>query len=189
MTFEDYVRLRGVSLVRLACLLTRDAQLAEDFVQEVLGHAYPRWARIVRADHPDLYVRKMLVNANLSRWRRRSSREVVEGTLRERSTAADHSVEFAERDALWRLIVALPRRQRAIVVLRYYEDLDDAAIAEILDCSPSTVRTHAMRALSALRDRVPVPVLSARVPGSVPGPVPGPSAVPEQLANPGRSVE
>jgi DNA-directed RNA polymerase specialized sigma24 family protein len=77
VTFEEYVRVRGPALVRLARLLTRDAHLAEDLVQDVLGRAYPRWPGIIRSDDPDLYLRRMLVNANISRWRRRASREVV----------------------------------------------------------------------------------------------------------------
>jgi RNA polymerase sigma factor (sigma-70 family) len=93
----------------------------------------------------------MLVNANRSWWRRRSSREVPTGERHDWAAAGDVEEEAAQRDAVWRLIVALPERQRAVLVLRYYEDLDDAAIAEILDCSPATVRSHASRALTALR--------------------------------------
>jgi RNA polymerase sigma-70 factor (sigma-E family) len=159
VTFEEYVRLRGPALVRLARLLTRDVQLAEDLVQDVLGRAYPRWDRILRADQPDLYLRRMLVNANTSRCRRRASHEVVglpgdpaTGSAGTRVVA--HESELAERDAMWRLIATLPARQRVTVVLRYYEDLPDSAIAEILDCSPVTVRTHAMRALATLREQL-----------------------------------
>jgi RNA polymerase sigma-70 factor (sigma-E family) len=165
VTFEEYVRARGPALVRLARLLTRDAQLAEDLVQDVLGRAYPRWDRIMRTDRPDVYLRRMLVNANVSRWRRRSSHEVVGAVPAERPALGAHDEDLAERDALWRLIRELPDRQRATVVLRYYEDLDDATIAEILDCSAVTVRTHAMRALAALRtrlgDQAVVPLRSA----------------------------
>jgi RNA polymerase sigma-70 factor (sigma-E family) len=154
VTFEEYVRTRGPGLVRLARLLTRDPQLAEDLVQDVLGRAYPRWDRILRDDRPDVYLRRMLINANVSRWRRRSSHELVGMPLGERPAGGAHDEELAERDALWRLILLLPRKQQATVVLRYYEDLDDAAIAEILDCSAVTVRTHAMRALANLRQRL-----------------------------------
>jgi RNA polymerase sigma-70 factor (sigma-E family) len=167
VTFEEYVRLRGPALVRLARLLCGDAQLAEDLVQDVLGRAYPRWNKIVRDDPPDAYLRRMLVNANISRWRLRTSREVVGlPTEDHHSTpgapAPGHEAEQVERDAMWRLIATLPARQRATVVLRYYEDLLDTEIAEILGCSAGTVRTHAMRALATLRERLAdVPPMAA----------------------------
>ncbi len=154
MTFEEYVQQRGPALVRLACLLVGHRQLAEDLVQEVLARAYVRWDRVVRADHPDLYLRRMLLNMRVSWWRRRSSHETVGVLEHEEVASSAPEAEIAERDALWRLILTLPRQQRAVVVLRYYEDLDDASIAEILDCSPVTVRTHVMRALAALRQRL-----------------------------------
>jgi RNA polymerase sigma-70 factor (sigma-E family) len=154
VTFEEYVRGRGPALVRLAVLLVGHRQLAEDLVQEVLARAYVRWERVARADHPDLYLRRMLVNAHTSWWRRRSSHETVGLPEREEAGPSLVDTEVAERDELWRLIRTLPRRQRAVVVLRYYEDLDDLAIAEVLDCSPVTVRTHVMRALATLRQRL-----------------------------------
>lgn len=78
-------------------------------------------------------------------------------TFADRAHRGDLGGEAADRDAMWRLIRALPDRQRAVLVLRYYEDLDDATIAQILDCSPVTVRTHAMRALANLRERCGAP--------------------------------
>jgi RNA polymerase sigma-70 factor (sigma-E family) len=134
--------------------LTRDPYLAEDLVQEVLARAYPRWNSIFRRDDPDVYLRRMLVNENISRWRRRSSREVIGRLPDQVADLADAGADLAERDAMWQLLADLPTRQRVTVVLRYYEDLDDNTIAAILDCSPVTVRTHAMRALSTLRLRL-----------------------------------
>ncbi|MEU7957623.1 SigE family RNA polymerase sigma factor [Micromonospora humida] len=157
MTFEEYVSSRGPALVRLARLLTGDPHRAEDLTQDVLARAYVHWRRIVRTDRPDVYVRRMLVNANRSWWRRRSNRELVVDGFVERAGRADVGGEAADRDELWRLIRRLPDRQRAVLVLRYYEDLDDATIAQILDCSPGTVRTHALRALTHLRARLGVP--------------------------------
>jgi RNA polymerase sigma-70 factor (sigma-E family) len=152
VTFDDYVRVRGPALVRLAWLIAGDRYLGEDLVQEVLTKAYFRWSRIMAGGQPDLYLRRMLVNAHVSWRRKRSSSEVVDATERvERADNADIGAQAAERDAVWRLILRLPPRQRVTVVLRFYEDLDDAAIAEILGCSPVTVRTHTMRALAALR--------------------------------------
>jgi len=158
VTFEDYVRVRGPALVRVARLIAGDRHLGEDLAQEVLIRAYPRWNRIVAGGRPDVYLRRMLVNAHVSWRRKRSSTEVVDGVGRvERADAADVGdlgAEAAERAAVWRLIRRLPPKQRVTIVLRYYEDLDDAAIAEILGCSPGTVRTHAMRALTTLRQHV-----------------------------------
>ena len=163
MTFDEYVRLRGPALVRLARLIAGDPHRGEDVLQEVLTKAYPRWNSILAGGQPDVYVRKMLVNAHLSWRRRRSSGELADGTASvERADRADISAEAAERDAVWRLIAGLPPKQRATIVLRYYEDLDDSAIAEILGCSPVTVRTHAMRALAALRQRLDVAQGSTR---------------------------
>lgn len=153
MTFEEYAFTRTSALVRLARLLTGDEHRAEDLVQDVLARAYARWARISRTDRPDAYVRRMLVNAHHSWWRRRSSQEISVADVHDRPGATDEATGVAERDALWRLVRTLPARQRTVIVLRYYEDLDDTSIAEIMDCSTGTVRTHAMRALTALRRR------------------------------------
>ncbi|MGA8112193.1 MAG: SigE family RNA polymerase sigma factor [Actinocatenispora sp.] len=154
MTFEEYVRLRGPALVRFARLITGDDHLAQDLCQEVLARAFVRWKRIRRTDRPDVYLRRMVVNARASWWRRSSNRETPTGLDDGHPvdrTVTGHEAPIAERDALWRQVRDLSDRQRAVVVLRYYEDLDDATIAEILGCSAVTVRTHAMRALAALR--------------------------------------
>jgi RNA polymerase sigma-70 factor (sigma-E family) len=152
VTFDDYVRLRGPALVRLARLIAGDPHLGEDLAQEVLIRAYPRWNRILAGGRPDVYLRRMLVNAHVSWRRKRSSGEVTDGVERvDRADRADVGAETADRDALWRLITRLPAKQRVTIVLRFYEDLDDAAIGEILGCSAGTVRTHTMRALAALR--------------------------------------
>jgi len=148
-SFEEYVAARGAGLVRFAKLLTGDLHRAEDLVQDALARAYLRWGSIRRTDQPDVYVRRLLVNASRSWWRRRSNRE----RPADRPASGDLSTESAERDAMRRLIATLPHRQRAVLVLRYYEDLDDVTIAAILDCSPVTVRTHAKRALDMLRKR------------------------------------
>lgn len=157
-TFEVFVSARGAALVRFALLLTGDPHRAEDLVQDALARAYLRWHEIRRADQPEVYVRRLLVNASRSWWRRRSNWELpTAGTGRgpaEQAAPGDLSAESAERDALRRLIGALPHRQRAVLILRYYEDLPDSAIAEILNCTPVTVRTHAMRGLKTLREHI-----------------------------------
>jgi len=155
VTFEDYVRVRGPSLVRLAWLIAGDRHLGEDLAQEVLIRAYPRWNSIVAGGQPDVYLRRMLVNAHVSWRRKRSSTEVPDGAERvERADGADVGVQAVDRETVWRLVTRLPPKQRVTVVLRFYEDLDDAAIAEILGCSPGTVRTHTMRALATLRQHL-----------------------------------
>ncbi|TDC29366.1 SigE family RNA polymerase sigma factor [Micromonospora sp. 15K316] len=164
MTFEEYVSSRGPALMRLARLLAGDEHRAEDLTQEVLTRAYVHWRRIVRSDRPDVYVRRMLVNAHNSWWRRRSNRELAIPTLVDRPHSGDLGGEAADRDEMWRLIAGLPDRQRAVLVLRYYEDLDDATIAEILGCSQVTVRTHAMRALATLRERSGLPTTNGSRP-------------------------
>lgn len=156
-SFEEYVAVRGAALLRFANLLTGDGHRAEDLVQDSLARAYLRWHSISQVNEPDLYIRRMLVNASRTWWRRRSSRELPVDRPGDWPARGDLGTESAERDAMWRLIVGLPHRQRTVLVLRYYEDLDDATIAEILSCSPVTVRTHAMRALTALRRRYATP--------------------------------
>ncbi|WP_432993461.1 SigE family RNA polymerase sigma factor [Dactylosporangium sp. CA-233914] len=152
MTFEEYVLARGPGLLRLARLLVDDAHRADDLVQDTLVRVYPRWERIVRTEQPDLYVRRTLVNLNTSWWRRRSSREVPAEISADAWAGADDPGPAAdERLALWERVRALPHRQRAVIALRYYEDLDDERIGRILGCSRATVRTHAMRALAAMR--------------------------------------
>ncbi len=103
VTFDDYVRVRGPALVRLARLITGDRHLGEDLVQEVLIRAYPRWSKILAGGHPDVYLRRMLVNAHISWRRKRSSGEVADGADRvDQHDRADIGAEAAERDAVWR---------------------------------------------------------------------------------------
>jgi RNA polymerase sigma-70 factor (sigma-E family) len=150
VTFEEYALARGAALVRFARLLTGDEHRAEDLVQDVLAKTYSAWHRIGLLEQPDLYVRKMVVNANTSWWRRAVNRELAVAEPAGTSTVEDTAAESAERDAIWRLVLQLPPRQRTVIVLRYYEDYDDATIAELMRCSTGTVRTHAKRALDKL---------------------------------------
>jgi RNA polymerase sigma-70 factor (sigma-E family) len=165
-SFEDYVTNRGAGLVRFARVLAGDEYRAEDLVQEVLARAYLRWEQITRSDEPDVYVRQAIVNATRSWWRRRSSREKPTDQPFDRQLNAVVPAELdttaVERDAMWRAIRRLPQQQRAVLVLRYYEDLDDATIAAILGCAPVTVRGHALRALNTLRDRFGAPDAATR---------------------------
>ena len=152
MTFEEFAATRMPGVLRFAAVLTGDLADAEDLAQEVLTRAYSRWDRIGGLDRPDLYVRKMILNEYLS-WRRRSARQIPvgAGTLEPASAASDHAQQYIEHEALLAELGKLPRRQQAVLVLRYFEDRGDAEIAELLGCSPGTVRSHASRALAALR--------------------------------------
>lgn len=152
MTFEEFAATRMPGLLRFAAVLAGDRATAEDLAQEVLIRAYARWDRIGCLDRPELYVRKMMLNEFLN-WRRRSARQIPVGGMASEpaSIAPDHAAEYNEREALLAELGKLPRRQRAVLVLRYYEDRGDSEIADLLGCSPGTVRSHASRALAALR--------------------------------------
>jgi RNA polymerase sigma-70 factor (sigma-E family) len=152
MTFEEFAAMRMPGVLRFAAVLTGDRADAEDLAQEVLIRAYSRWDRIGGLGRPDLYVRKMVLNEYLS-WHRRPARPIPvgAGTLEPASAAPDHAQQYDEREALLGELGKLPRKQRAVLVLRYYEDRGDAEIAELLGCSQGTVRSHASRALAALR--------------------------------------
>jgi len=155
VTFEEYALARGAALLRFARVLTADEHRAEDLVQDVLAKVYASWRRISLLEHPDLYVRRMLVNAYTSWWRRAVNRELAVAEPAATSSVEDTASESAERDAIWRLVLQLSPRQRTVIVLRYYEDYDDATIAELMQCRPGTVRTQARRALAKLQHLYP----------------------------------
>jgi len=150
VTFDDWARARLPALVRFAAVLTGERGLAEDVVQEVLIRAYGRWHRITALDQPDAYLRRMITNEYLS-WRRRWARIAPRPDVAPASSVADHAHAYAERDAIRVELARLPRRQRAVLVLRYYEHLTDAEIADLLGCPAGTVRSLASRAIAALR--------------------------------------
>lgn len=154
-SFDEYVVGRGPGLLRFGYLLTGDRHLAEDLVQEVLAKAHRRWAKIERLDQPDAYCRKAVLNQYLSWRRRRSSGETTIAHFPDGPGAGDHATRLADRDAMWTMLAGLPRQQRAVLVLRFYEDLADAQIAELIGCSVATVRAHASRALTRLRAGFP----------------------------------
>jgi len=157
--FEQYVAARGQALLRLAYVLTGDAHDAEDLTQSALYDVLRHWRRVTRAGHPDAYVRRIVVNRFLSGRRRHASAEVVLDDVGRLSTAVepDPAAGVVARDEVRRALSGLPPRARAILVLRYYADLDDAAIADALGITPSTVRSTASRALAGLRDGLTAP--------------------------------
>jgi RNA polymerase sigma-70 factor (sigma-E family) len=152
VTFEEFVEQEGQALLRLAFVLTGDRHLAEDLTQTVLVDVYRQWRKVVAASSPQAYVRRMLVNAHLS-WRRRrwTTERPVEVNERDAGSAPDTAVQVAERDAMRARLAGLAPRARTVLVLRFYADLDDAAIAEAMGVSESSVRATASRALAALR--------------------------------------
>jgi RNA polymerase sigma-70 factor (sigma-E family) len=151
MEFSEYVRTQRRALLRFATVLTGQTWLADDVVSDVLGRAFERWDAIAALAQPHAYVRRMIVNEYLS-WRRRSQRSSPYLDLDEHSAhLADGTEAHAERDAMIARLGRLPRRQRAALVLRYYQGLSDAEIAAELGCRQSTVRSQISRALNSLR--------------------------------------
>lgn len=153
MTYEEFADSRLTALLRYAVMLTGDPHLAQDLVQETMVRVQLNWRRVVRADMPERYVRRMLTNQYLD-WQRGSwmrrvwlRAEPDEGL----PAPVDHAEATADRDQIWSWLARLPRRQRAALVLRYYEDLPDAEIAEVLGCAVGTVRSAISRALATIR--------------------------------------
>jgi RNA polymerase sigma-70 factor (sigma-E family) len=145
--FAAYVDARGQHLVRVAFLLTGDQQLAQDLVQGVLSRALLSWGRLSQLDDVDAYLRRAVVNARTSWWRRVTRHESPVELLPVNAVPAPSE----DRAVLVGELARLPYNQRAVLVLRYFEDLPDAQIAEILGCAEATVRSHARRGLTSLR--------------------------------------
>lgn len=152
-TFTSYVRERGPVLQRTARSLTADPRDAEDLLQTALLRTYLAWDRIADPRALDGYVRRTLLNTRTSHWRKRRIDEYACDELPEPDPvpAPDPAEQQAVRDALWRAVLQLPARQRAMVVLRYYEDLSEARTAEVLGVSIGTVKSAVSRALVKLR--------------------------------------
>ena len=149
--FEQYVLARWATLHRLALLLTGSEAAAQDLVQVTLEKTYVAWPRVSTMESPDGYVRRIMVNTLASSHRRAWRRHEVP-----MSDPPERPVEEAERMVLdrallWPLVCALPQRQRAVIVLRYYEDLSEREIADVLGCAVGTVKSNAHDAMVALR--------------------------------------
>ena len=143
--FDAFVVSCSPRLVRTAYLLVRDRQLAEDLLQTALTKAWFAWRRI--EGNPEPYVRRVMVTTAVSWWRRRWTREVPSDRLPERAVPG---AETPDQD-MWQALGRLPVRQRAVVVLRFYEDLTEADTAELLGCSVGTVKSQCSKALAKLR--------------------------------------
>jgi RNA polymerase sigma-70 factor (sigma-E family) len=145
--FDDFVVARSQALVRSAYLLVRDEGLAEDLVQTALAKAWFAWPRI--AD-PEAYVRRVMVTTSTSWWRRRWIGETPTEEPLINAVSDDTEAQVEEHD-LWNAIGHLPRRQRAVVVLRFIEDRTESDTADLLGCSVGTVKSQCAKALAKLR--------------------------------------
>lgn len=153
-SFDEYVATRALGLTRFAYVLTNDVHAAEDVVQGALLKVFRHWSRISRADHPDAYIRRVIVTTHLSSVRGRRPVEVLRSVLPERAAvgaAGDPAEQVSQRDTLRLALATLPARQRAVLVMRHYAGMDDSAIADVLRCGVGTVRAHASKGATALR--------------------------------------
>ncbi|TDT28546.1 RNA polymerase sigma-70 factor (sigma-E family) [Streptomyces sp. BK208] len=154
-SFASYVKARQPVLLRTARSLTANPSDAEDLLQTALAKTYVAWERIEDHRALDGYVRRALLNTRTSQWRKRKVDEFACDELPEPepvSCGDDQAERQALHDAMWRAIMKLPARQRAMVVLRYYEDLSEARTAEVLGVSVGTVKSAVSRALGKLRE-------------------------------------
>lgn len=148
--YQEFVIARWNRLLRLGFLLTQDWAAAEDIVQTALVKAWFAWPKV--RGEPEPYVRKIIVNTHVSSlrggWRRQ---EITSAVLPDRAGSADVSGQAHDRDAVWTALRGLPPRQRAVLVLRFFEDLSEAEVARVLGCSVGTVKSQASKALAKLR--------------------------------------
>jgi RNA polymerase sigma-70 factor (sigma-E family) len=159
--FGDFVAARGASLCRTAFLLTGDWQAGEDLVQEALARTFLRRRRLRDGAALEPYTRKVMLSLFLTARRRRWHQELPHAELPAREAVSGLD-DIAERDWLWRALGQLSGQQRAVLVLRYFEDLAEADIAVALDCSAGTVKAHAARGLERLRKVISVSEESSR---------------------------
>ena len=148
--FSEFMNGRWLQLLRLGYVLTGDRGLAEDLAQTALARAYASWPQIRRAGDPDAYVRRVMVNANYSRFRKRRVAEDLTSTVPE-PTPVDATGGCDDRVVLMGALMSLPVGQRSVVVLRFWLDMTEAQVAETLGCSVGTVKTQGSRALAKLR--------------------------------------
>lgn len=154
--FAAFVAQRSTALLRTAYLLTGDRGHAEDLLQTALVKTYRHWGRLANREDPTAFVRRVLVTTHAG-WRRRVRIAEFLSTTPLLQTAADAGPDLGERDRLVTALATLPPRMRAVLVLRYWEDLSEAGTAEALGCSVNTVKTHTTRGLARLRAQLADP--------------------------------
>ncbi|MFC6018224.1 SigE family RNA polymerase sigma factor [Plantactinospora solaniradicis] len=150
-SFREFAAARGPALSRVAFMLTGDHQTAEDLLQEALAKTAARWDRVESGGNPEAYVRKVMLNQLRSWLRRRRYAEVPLDSAADPAADADVAGRVVLRDTMSRVLASLPPRQRAVLYLRFYEDLSEAVTAGVLGCSVGTVKRHAHDGLAALR--------------------------------------
>ena len=161
--FSEFVRVRSASLFRTAYLMTGDYQQAEDVLQGALVKVYQHWPRVVATGRPEAYARRVVVNQAASWWRKRSSHELAL-VLRDEPSWDRRLEDVPEHELVWQAVLQLPRRQRAVTVLRYYEDMSEAQIAQTLGMAPGTVKSTAHKASRRLAELLGEPVPETAVP-------------------------
>jgi RNA polymerase sigma-70 factor (sigma-E family) len=149
--FRAFVVARSPALLTTAYLLTGDRGLAEDLLQTALVRVHRHWVRVRAGGNPEPYVRRILVNQHRSWWHRHRGRELVVAAVPDRP-GVDEPAAVDERDLLWRALHRLPPRTRAVLILRYWEDMSEVDTAEVLGCSVGSVKSQASRGLRRLQE-------------------------------------
>lgn len=150
--FAEFVVRRERALQRTAWLLTGDWATAEDLVQTALAKSWPRWGRIRRRDDPEVYVRRVMVNTWATWLRRRWRGEVTSAVMPDGPATVDVAAEVALRLAVRDALASLTERQRAVLVLRVFDDMPESQVAQVLGCAVGTVKSTMSQALARLRD-------------------------------------
>ncbi len=154
--FSEFLLARQPALLRTAYLLTGERANAEDLLQNSLAKLYLAWDKVRDRDSVDAYLRRIMINENYATWRRPwKRREIVVDQIPEAGHGIVDEYDDGGSARLWSFVQTLPKRQRAVIVLRYYEQLSEAEIADALGCSVGTVKSQASRALASLRARAP----------------------------------
>jgi RNA polymerase sigma-70 factor, ECF subfamily len=174
----EFAAARWSALLRYGLLLTGNAADAEDLVQTALARTATRWRTMRGLERPEAYVRTAMVRLCANRWRSLLSRERLTSEVPDRAAVSDPIEDVADRDAMWAALRTLPPRQRAVVVLRYYEDMSEREIARLLGITQGTVKSQAAKALRALRTTLDLPE----------DPTGPPAAAPAVAASPARST-
>ncbi|KRE96067.1 RNA polymerase subunit sigma-70 [Nocardioides sp. Soil774] len=151
--FAEFVAARSAALHRTAYLMVGERGLAQDLLQEALTKTYVAWPRLRDPGKAEAYTRKAITTTAITWYRRRSWGERPTAAFPEREHA-DHVDDLTIREVLWEALQALPPRQRAAIVLRFYEDLSEARTAEVLGCAPGTVKSQVSAGLRKLRDHL-----------------------------------
>ncbi|WP_312033770.1 SigE family RNA polymerase sigma factor [Actinoplanes sp. TBRC 11911] len=153
--FDTFVRARTHALLRSAYLLTGDQQLAEDLVQSALTRTHQSWKRLAHSGNAEAYARRTMYHLQVSWWRRRRVAEVLPERMPDRPGREDHAGEVSLRLALREALARLTARQRAVLVLRFFEDCTEREVADMLGVSIGTVKSQTAKALARLRTIAP----------------------------------